>query len=54
VTAKGLQYIELQKSPSGFMGSTRLVEYIEREPYMRIQQPPGAGRTASTRDDGDR
>jgi len=52
VTDKGLQYIELQKSPSGFMGSTRLVEYIEREPYMRIQRPPGAGSTESTLDGG--
>jgi len=52
VTGKGLQYIELQKSPSGFMGSTRLVEYIEREPYMRIQQPPGAGSTQSAVGDG--
>ena len=52
VTDKGLQYIELQKSPSGFMGSTRLVEYIEDEPYMRVQQPPGAGSTESTGQDG--
>ena len=52
VTDKGLQYLELKKSPSGFMGSTRLVEYIEREPYMRIQQPPGAGSTDATRDGG--
>jgi len=48
VTDKGLQYIELQKSPSGFMGSTRLVEYIEEQPYMRVQQPPGAGSTETT------
>ncbi|WP_262180408.1 ATPase domain-containing protein [Haloarcula laminariae] len=54
VTDKGLQYIELQKSPSGFMGSTRLVEYIEREPYMRVQQPPGAGSAESTLGDGGR
>ncbi|WP_336331109.1 ATPase domain-containing protein [Haloarcula sp. CGMCC 1.2071] len=47
VTDKGLQYIELQKSPSGFMGSTRLIEYIENKPYMRVQEPPGAGSTPS-------
>jgi KaiC/GvpD/RAD55 family RecA-like ATPase len=51
VTDKGLQYIELQKSPSGFMGSTRLVEYIESEPYMRVQQPPGAGTTKAASDE---
>ncbi|MFC6863693.1 ATPase domain-containing protein [Halomicroarcula sp. GCM10025817] len=43
VSDDGLQYLELQKSPSGFMGATRLVEYVQDEPYMRIQQPPGAG-----------
>jgi KaiC/GvpD/RAD55 family RecA-like ATPase len=52
VSDNGLQYIELQKSPSGFMGSTRLVEYVEDKPYMRVQQPPGAGSTESTLDDG--
>jgi len=45
ITGNGLQYIELQKSPSGYMGSTRLVEYMEQKPYMRVQQPPGAGET---------
>jgi len=48
VTGNGLQYIELQKSPSGYMGSTRLVEYTEDAPYMRVQQPPGAGDSAET------
>ncbi|WP_324758876.1 ATPase domain-containing protein [Haloarcula sp. GH36] len=43
VNEKGLQYIELKKSPSGYMGSTRLVEYVTDEPYMRVQRPPGAG-----------
>jgi hypothetical protein len=33
------------------MGSTRLVEYIEEEPYMRVQQPPGSGSTEETLDD---
>jgi KaiC/GvpD/RAD55 family RecA-like ATPase len=40
VGANGLQYVKLRKSPSGFMGSTRLVEYVEEEPYMRVQEPP--------------
>jgi len=39
----GLQYVKLEKSPSGYLGSTRLVEYVEEEPYMRIQQPSGGG-----------
>jgi KaiC/GvpD/RAD55 family RecA-like ATPase len=52
VNDKGLQYLELKKSPSGFMGSTRLVEYIEDKPYMRVQQPPGSGSTEATLDDG--
>ena len=52
VNDKGLQYLELKKSPSGYMGSTRLVEYIEEEPYMRVQQPPGSGSTEATLDDG--
>jgi KaiC/GvpD/RAD55 family RecA-like ATPase len=52
VNDKGLQYIELQKSPSGYMGSTRLVEYVDDEPYMRVQRPPGAGSTEETLNDG--
>ncbi|MFC7026422.1 ATPase domain-containing protein [Halomicroarcula sp. GCM10025710] len=50
VSDDGLQYVELQKSPSGYMGSTRLVEYVEDEPYMRIQKPPGAGATVPRRE----
>jgi KaiC/GvpD/RAD55 family RecA-like ATPase len=38
---RGLQYIKLEKSPAGFLGSTRLVEYLDDRPYMRVQQPPG-------------
>ncbi|MUV89629.1 hypothetical protein GJ629_06755 [Halapricum sp. CBA1109] len=38
---RGLQYIKLEKSPAGFLGSTRLVEYLDERPYMRVQQPPG-------------
>ncbi|MFC6974068.1 hypothetical protein ACFQL1_04295 [Halomicroarcula sp. GCM10025709] len=43
VNDNGLQYIKLKKSPSGYMGSTRLVEYVTDEPYMRVQRLPGAG-----------
>jgi KaiC/GvpD/RAD55 family RecA-like ATPase len=42
INDKGLQYLKLKKSPSGFLGSTRLVEYTDSKPYMRIQQPPCA------------
>jgi len=51
VADKGLQYLELKKSPSGCTGATRLVEYIETAPYMRVQQPPGAGSTEAALDD---
>jgi hypothetical protein len=40
INDKGLQYIKLKKSPAGFLGSTRLVEYTEEKPYMRVQRPP--------------
>ena len=53
VSDDGLQYLELQKSPSGYMGSTRLVEYVQDEPYMRIQQPPGSGTSVPRRDDNE-
>jgi hypothetical protein len=43
INDKGLQYLKLKKSPAGFLGSTRLVEYTEEKPYMRIQRPPRAG-----------
>ncbi|MFC6732768.1 ATPase domain-containing protein [Haladaptatus sp. GCM10025893] len=33
----GLQYIELEKSPSGYLGSTRLVEYLDHYPFVRVQ-----------------
>lgn len=36
----GLQYVSLQKSPCGFVGTTSLVEYIEEPPYIRVQDPP--------------
>ncbi|PSP95507.1 hypothetical protein BRC91_02330 [Halobacteriales archaeon QS_4_62_28] len=37
----GLQYIKLEKAPNGYLGSTRLVEYTDEEPYMQVQNPPG-------------
>jgi KaiC/GvpD/RAD55 family RecA-like ATPase len=36
----GLQYITLEKSPCGFIGTTSLVEYTTEPPYLRIQDPP--------------
>lgn len=33
----GLQYLNLKKSPIGDVGTTRLIEYLEDEPYLRIQ-----------------
>jgi len=43
INDKGLQYLKLKKSPAGFLGSTRLVEYRDEQPYMRVQRPPRAG-----------
>jgi len=43
IDANGLQYVKLEKSPSGYMGSTRLVEYTDDEPYMNVQSPPRPG-----------
>ena len=36
----GLQYVELEKSPCGFVGTTSLVEYTTDPPYLRVQTPP--------------
>jgi circadian clock protein KaiC len=36
----GLQYVSLQKSPCGFVGTTSLVEYVDDPPYLRVQDPP--------------
>lgn len=36
----GLQYVRLQKSPCGAVGTTSLVEYLEEPPYLRVQAPP--------------
>ncbi len=35
----GLQYVKLAKSPTGRLGDTRLVEYTDDPPYVRVQQP---------------
>ena len=35
--ARGLQYVELQKSPRGYLGSKRLVEVLDEPPYVRVQ-----------------
>ncbi|MFB6087087.1 MAG: hypothetical protein ABEJ85_01085, partial [Haloarculaceae archaeon] len=43
IDESGLQYVKVNKSPAGYLGSTRLVEYLDDEPYMQIQRPPGAG-----------
>jgi KaiC/GvpD/RAD55 family RecA-like ATPase len=36
----GLQYVNLEKSPCGFVGTTSLLEYVEEPPYVRVQRPP--------------
>jgi len=36
----GLQYVTLEKSPCGFIGTTSLVEYTTDPPYLRVQDPP--------------
>lgn len=33
----GLQYLQLRKSPSGPVGSSRVVEYLDEPPYLRIR-----------------
>lgn len=38
MSESGLQYMELSKSPIGSVGSTRLVEYLDDRPFLRIQQ----------------
>ncbi len=37
----GLQYLTLEKSPMGYVGSSRLVDNIDEPPFVRIQSPPG-------------
>ena len=41
VSDNGLQYVKLKKSPGGYLGSTRLIEYMDEQPYMRVLHPPG-------------
>jgi len=43
VEETGLQYLKVEKSPAGYLGATRLVEYLDDEPYIQLQRPPGAG-----------
>lgn len=40
VSEDGLQYVTLEKSPCGFIGTTSMVEYTDEPPYLRVQQPP--------------
>ena len=37
----GLQYLTLEKSPTGYVGTTRLVDTLAEPPFVRIQSPPG-------------
>ena len=39
---EGLQYLTLQKSPTGSVGSTGLVEATHEEPYLRVETPAGS------------
>jgi KaiC/GvpD/RAD55 family RecA-like ATPase len=48
----GLQYLSLNKSPTGYVGSSRLVESIESYPFVRIQSPPGPTVDAANGGDG--
>jgi len=36
----GLQYVSLDKSPCGFVGTTSLVEYTTTPPYIEVEDPP--------------
>jgi KaiC/GvpD/RAD55 family RecA-like ATPase len=40
LTDDGLQYLSLDKSPCGFVGTTSLVEYSTKQPYVEVQHPP--------------
>lgn len=42
----GLQYLTVKKSPSGYMGMTRALEYISEEPHLRVQRVPKATESA--------
>ncbi len=45
LTDDGLQYVSLEKSPCGFVGSTSLVEFLEDPPYVDVQSPPRSRET---------
>jgi KaiC/GvpD/RAD55 family RecA-like ATPase len=34
----GLQYLTLRKSPTGMVGTTRAIEYIDEMPFVRVRQ----------------
>lgn len=38
----GLQYVKLEKSPTGHLASTSLVEHVDYPPYVRVQRPVGS------------
>jgi KaiC/GvpD/RAD55 family RecA-like ATPase len=40
ITEAGLQYVALEKSPCGFVGTTSMVEFVEEPPYLNVQMPP--------------
>jgi hypothetical protein len=37
--SSGLQYVTVKKSPTGHIGSSRVVEYIDEPPYVRVEPP---------------
>lgn len=39
---RSLQYIRVEKAPDGLMGASRLVEYLDEEPFVRVQDLDGA------------
>lgn len=46
---RGLQYVKLEKSPMGHLGSSKLVKHVEYPPYVRIQQSHSASQPATGR-----
>jgi hypothetical protein len=34
----GLQYLTLRKSPTGMIGTTRAIEYIDEPPFLRVRR----------------
>jgi hypothetical protein len=37
INERGLQYVKLKKSPTGYLGATKNVEYLDEEPHIRVQ-----------------